>query len=98
MYKRSVGLFYSRDEAERALRALKDDGFDMKRVNVIAKDADRVTESAGVDVASAILILKYKAEKNRVNKGNGTCVRGLLCANNVTIELGIEVTSKMGFC
>ena len=51
MYKRSVGLFYSRDEAERALRTLKDDGFDMKRVNVIAKDADRVTESAGVDVA-----------------------------------------------
>ena len=50
-YKRSVGLFYSRDEAETALRALKDDGFDMNRVNVIAKDADRVTESAGVDVA-----------------------------------------------
>ena len=49
-YKRSVGLFYSRDEAERALRALKDDGFDMNRVNVIAKDADKVTESAGVDV------------------------------------------------
>ena len=49
-YKRSVGLFYSRDEAERALRALKSDGFDMNRVNVIAKDADKVTESAGVDV------------------------------------------------
>ena len=49
-YKRSVGLFYSRDEAERALRALKDDSFDMNRVNVIAKDADKVTESAGVDV------------------------------------------------
>ena len=50
-YKRSVGLFYSRDEAEAALRALKDDGFDMNRVNVIAKDADSVTKSAGVDVA-----------------------------------------------
>ena len=50
-YKRSVGLFYSRDEAEKALRALKDDGFDMNRVNVIAKDADSVTQSAGVDVA-----------------------------------------------
>ena len=49
-YKRSVGLFYSRDEAEKALRALKDDGFDMNRVNVIAKDADSVTKSAGVDV------------------------------------------------
>ena len=50
-YKRSVGLFYSRDEAERALRTLKDDGFDMRRVNVIAKNADQVAESAGVDVA-----------------------------------------------
>ena len=49
-YKRSVGLFYSRDEAEKALRALKDDGFDMNRVNVIAKNADEVTQSAGVDV------------------------------------------------
>ncbi|MGF1588956.1 MAG: general stress protein [Pleurocapsa sp.] len=50
-YRRSVGLFYSRDEAERALRALKDDGFDMNRVNVIAKDADQVTKSAGMDTA-----------------------------------------------
>lgn len=50
-YRRSVGLFYSRDEAEGALRALKDDGFDMNRVNVIAKDADSVTQSAGVDTA-----------------------------------------------
>ena len=50
-YKRSVGLFYSRDEAEKALRALKNDGFDMNRVNVIAKNADQVTKSAGVDIA-----------------------------------------------
>ena len=50
-YRRSVGLFYSRDEAEKALRTLKDDGFDMNRVNVIAKNADQVAESAGVDVA-----------------------------------------------
>ena len=50
-YRRSVGLFYSRDEAEKALRALKNDGFDMNRINVIAKDADRVTESAGVNTA-----------------------------------------------
>ncbi|HHP7231168.1 MAG TPA: signal transduction histidine kinase (STHK), LytS [Xenococcaceae cyanobacterium] len=44
-YKRAVGLFYSRDEAEAALRALKDDGFDMKRVNLIARDADKVREA-----------------------------------------------------
>ena len=50
-YKRSIGLFYSRDEAESALRALKDDGFDMNRVNIIARDADKVAQSADVDVA-----------------------------------------------
>lgn len=52
-YKRSVGLFYSRDEAEAALRALKDDGFDMNRVNIIAKDADQVSQAAGMDTADA---------------------------------------------
>ncbi len=41
-YKRAAGLYYSRDEAESALRALKDAGYDMDRVSVIAKDADRI--------------------------------------------------------
>ena len=41
-YKRAAGLFYSRDEAEKAVRELKEAGFDMDRVSVIAKDADKV--------------------------------------------------------
>ena len=41
-YRRAAGLYYSRDEAEAAVRALKDAGFDMERVSVIAKDADKV--------------------------------------------------------
>ena len=41
-YKRAAGLFYSRDEAEKAVRELKQAGFDMDRVSVIAKDADKV--------------------------------------------------------
>lgn len=41
-YKRAAGLYYSRDEAEAAVRELKDTGYDMDRVSVIAKDADRV--------------------------------------------------------
>ena len=41
-YKRAAGLFYSRDEAEAAVRALKDAGYDMDRVSVIAKDADNI--------------------------------------------------------
>jgi hypothetical protein len=49
-YKRSIGLFYSQDEAEAALRALKKGHFDMNRVNVIAKNANQVTDSENVDV------------------------------------------------
>ncbi len=41
-YKRAAGLFYSRDEAEAAVLALKVAGFDMERVTVIARDADKI--------------------------------------------------------
>lgn len=41
-YKRAAGLYYSRDEAEAAVRALKDAGYDMDQVSVIAKDADKI--------------------------------------------------------
>ncbi len=41
-YKRAAGLFYSRDEAEAAVRGLKDAGFDQDRISVIARDADKV--------------------------------------------------------
>ena len=41
-YKRAAGLFYSRDEAEAAVRDLKDAGYDMDRVSVIARDADKL--------------------------------------------------------
>lgn len=41
-YKRAAGLYYSRDEAEDAVRALKDAGYDMDQVSVIAKDADKI--------------------------------------------------------
>ena len=41
-YKRAAGLYYSREEAEAAIRELRDAGFDMDRVSVIAKDRDNV--------------------------------------------------------
>ena len=48
-YKRAAGLYYSRDEAEAAVRALKDAGYDMDRVSVIAKDADKVAGHDATD-------------------------------------------------
>lgn len=41
-YKRATGLFYSRDEAEAAVRELKQAGYDMDRVSVIARDVDKI--------------------------------------------------------
>jgi hypothetical protein len=49
-YKRAVGIFRSRGEAENALSALRESGFSMDKISVLAKDADRNEEIAGVDV------------------------------------------------
>lgn len=48
--KRAVGIFSSRREAEDALHELRDSGFPMGRVSVIAKNADQLDSVAGVDV------------------------------------------------
>ncbi|MGF1542152.1 MAG: DUF2382 domain-containing protein [Pleurocapsa sp.] len=42
LHKRAAGLYYSRDEAEAAVRALKEAGYNMNRVSVIARDSDRL--------------------------------------------------------
>ncbi|MEB3216111.1 MAG: DUF2382 domain-containing protein [Nostocales cyanobacterium 94392] len=41
-YKRAAGLFYSRNEAEAAVRGLKDAGFHEDSISVIARDADQI--------------------------------------------------------
>ncbi|PPS40407.1 general stress protein [Chroococcidiopsis sp. TS-821] len=48
--KRAVGTFSSRTEAESALNALRDSGFSMDKVSVLAKDTNRDEQVAGVDV------------------------------------------------
>lgn len=46
-HKRAVGVFPNRENAEHALRELRDNRFPMERVSVIAKDADRRAPLAG---------------------------------------------------
>ncbi len=48
--KRAVGIFTSRLDTEIALQELKDSGFPMDKVSVIAKDAEREKDLAGVEV------------------------------------------------
>ncbi len=49
-YKRAVGTFASRGDAEKALYKLRDDGFSMDRVSLLAKNADGNDNIAGADV------------------------------------------------
>ncbi|MGV2829917.1 general stress protein [Myxosarcina sp. GI1(2024)] len=52
-YKRAVGVFERREDVESALRALKDKGFNMDNVSLLARDiegvegADQVTDKEG---------------------------------------------------
>jgi hypothetical protein len=48
-HQRAVGVFSNRRDAEHALTELRDAGFNMNKVAVIAKDADRTGSIGGVD-------------------------------------------------
>ncbi len=52
--QRAVGIFSNRSDAEHALRELRDAGFDMDKVSVIAKDADRVGNVGGVEAQDKV--------------------------------------------
>jgi hypothetical protein len=49
-YKRAVGTFASRGDAEKALYKLRDSGFSMDRVSLLAKNADGNDKIAGAQV------------------------------------------------
>ena len=53
-HKRAVGIFSSRRDVEDALHELKNSGFLMDKVSVVAKDVDRHDEIAGVEVSDRI--------------------------------------------
>lgn len=49
-YKRAVGTFPSRQAAEEALNELRNSGFSMDRVSVLAKDTEQNEQIAGTQV------------------------------------------------
>ena len=53
-HKRAVGVFSTHREAEQALSQLRDTGFPMDKVSVIARDAGRDHEIAGADVSDRV--------------------------------------------
>ncbi|NJK46921.1 hypothetical protein HC931_00715 [Candidatus Gracilibacteria bacterium] len=52
--RRAIGVFPSRREAELALHELKNSGFAMDRVSVIARDADKQADIANVEVEDRV--------------------------------------------
>lgn len=50
-FKRAVGTFSSKREADAALSELRNSGFAMDRISILAKDADRNEQVAGVGVS-----------------------------------------------
>ncbi|MBW4616038.1 MAG: histidine kinase [Desmonostoc vinosum HA7617-LM4] len=52
--RRAVGVFPHRRDAEQALHELRDSGFPMDRVSVIARDADRNDDIAGTQVREKV--------------------------------------------
>lgn len=53
-HKRAVGVFSNYSDAEAALTELKNSGFPMDRVSVVAKDADRHDDIGGADVSDRV--------------------------------------------
>lgn len=53
-HKRAVGTFSSHQAAEKALRELRDSGFQMDRVSVVGRDIDRHSELAGAEASDRL--------------------------------------------
>jgi hypothetical protein len=53
-HKRAVGTFSSYQDAETAVRELRDTGFPMDRVSVVGRDTERAAEIAGTDAGTRL--------------------------------------------
>jgi hypothetical protein len=56
--KRAVGVFSNHEEAENALNELRDNGFAMNQVSVIAKDSERLNQSQQIGETKVLEMTK----------------------------------------
>ncbi|MBE9210791.1 histidine kinase [Nostoc sp. LEGE 06077] len=73
--RRSIGVFSNRRDAEEALHELRNSGFPMDRVSVIARDADNQDDIAGTQVSDRIG--DKSDEGARVGAATGGALGGL---------------------
>jgi uncharacterized protein (TIGR02271 family) len=94
--RRAVGVFPTREAAEDALHSLKNSGFGMERVSVIAQDAERHDGIAGADVKKQV---KNKKVGNKADEGasvgavSGGAVGGL---TGLLVGLGLLAIPGVG--
>lgn len=89
-HKRAVGVFANRQDTERALTELRNAGFNMDRVSVIARDADRQEDIAGVDVKDSVgNQADLGAAKGALSGGTAGGLTGLLVGLGLVAIPGI---------
>lgn len=77
-HKRAVGVFSSRSEAEYALTELRDAGFKMDKVSVIAKDAERKGDIAGVETQQGVGNINESAASGAMTGATMGGITGLI--------------------
>jgi hypothetical protein len=75
VHKRAVGVFSHRRNAEKAIQELKDSGFPMDRVSIIARDADHKDDIAGTPVQEKVG--DHADDGAKVGAISGTALGGL---------------------
>lgn len=93
----AVGLFSTRQDAESALHRLRDAGFDMNKVSIVAQNATGVDNIAGADVG------KDKGEQAKGGAGAGATagaatggVLGLIGSLGVLAIPGVGPVAEVG--
>lgn len=97
--KRAVGVFRTKRHAEDALHELRDSGFPMDKVSVVARDADRNEEIAGADVSERPRDSHGDREGNQADLGatKGAITGGALGGlTGLLVGLGILAIPGIG--
>jgi len=99
-YRRAVGLFSSRREAEAALHRLRDTGFDMDHISIVAKSGEGLRDLGGNDYDPS----KSDAEQAKGGAGAGATAGavtggaiGLIGSLGVLAIPGVGAAAEVGF-
>jgi hypothetical protein len=99
-YRRAVGLFSNRREAEDALYRLRDTGFDMDHISIVAKSGEGLRDISGNDYDPS----KSDAEQAKGGAGAGATAGavtggaiGLIGSLGVLAIPGVGAAAEVGF-